>query len=1740
MKITKIGSIIIMVMLILTSFSITNALSPTMNTPNTTFDDSMIGGLTEDRFEDNDDINNSSTVRAGNYSALTCTDDDWYKISMNSGQDLTVTINFNNSEGDLDLELYDSFGLLDNSQGTSDSEIVSYSGVNSTGFYYIKVFGYLNSTNNYTMEISTADITPPKILSRLLVRHNSPTSVNISWVANELCTSVLKYSTYAFGRFLGELTNSNYSNSHSFTLTNLTPYTTYTYWITLTDRNNNSDQTGPFYFRTKPASDDYDPTLEILVPNIISGKITVKVTASDLSGIEKVEFYLNGTYMFTDYSNDYEWEFDTVELDNGPFAIGAKAFDNTGRFDYQEKNVTVANPVSDSTPPTANFVSLSEGERVTGGNVSITITSKDMDSGINSIEFYVNGKHIWTELVNGEAGVEERATYYWNTYGENKSQRNNLTIKVTNNDGLSSSKSIGVYSDNSKVLMPYPKDIFAIKPFELTRGQVRRESTYYEVKLYIKNLCSKELYSIVVKDYNFGFQTISSEYGYQQTAYYTPSTKTSHIKFSIGSLKAGEIKTLKYNMVPILYAPDPRIDFVIGEKTEVLYKESQGIKIGSTLLEYNVPAVEMMDGWFSTTSVPITMENILTPMNTRDYLVVTHPGNLFGSYLTAEVNELLSKLAEFSRHKNGVLGYLSSTIDACVELLDAINPSLQFKVVFHSGGQYSVKISKGGWNNLLTPDWSSNGYLLLVGEINVVPSFNSLGWDIHWTSGHETPIVKFTDIPYADFTGDGIPELKVGRLIGNTPTILMKQIDTSLGVYLNRQGYKFDKSAAMLISGTGSSYKGFIQNVEDIEDILTSQNRFVKKVHGYECVPIDDFYFDFEIHDLIGVGNIYYDSKGEIIIGSWKDDKVYIYKPDGTLIKSFTRSLDWRDSMVVGDIMGDEKDEICIIDYYTGELDIYQGWVYGGGGPGPTSRSTRAPPPGSLMISKVGTFDTDYYYIDEVSIGDVWGDDKEEIVLGDESANKIKIYDYLGNLVNSFNCPFYYYDGLAVGEVHSNNKEEIVIGESISNKITIKSNTGTTLDTFDFSYGYGDSITIGEFHSQTNEEIIIGKGGDRYVYYCFYKNNVWKIGKTPIEIPYKIDDGLAIGNIVDDGMHEIVVGNNVENKIQYFDINWGTRMNIAFESNCKYKDIIHYCGHGNINKFSSFAVSPTHFPMDFGGTNPVVIAPSCLCGDYVNGPIAESFMDSGAGVFIGSTEVSRIPENVEAAKLLYNTYWDQNSIDIGTAFTNLCRDQYPLGFYWRFWVTEFNLYGDPKYGITDATLPVFDFIPVPEQYVAIELSNYVVDSIEDVDNVEIPGGRTLLETDQYQVPIYTETILIPNGYSVQNVQLINRTDLVMTRGLNLPITRNEIASSNNDNIYSTSALISGTGWYPEEVYNWEVFKNANGSSTLIITVYPFSYNSKTTEVKFYKNFEFDIDYIQTSVSITEVQLNEEYDFSEMVEAEVTLENNWTNDINILLTGEIHLYLNDELIGSAQLQTLTLRPGKTATTVSFNTSDLPAGLHTLRIIVKDNSGQHLDSATRRFKVGFSKVQVMDLTAEPEIFKIGHNVKIEMDYENTGSVNLDGVVQIIIRNGDSEITQEFSQNFTRLAPTESNMFMVNWSTVGVARGTYFITSYVIYDGKYTASAVIEVRDLATALRDIIEYIISLNLPRGIENSLISKLENAAMAIERGQYTTTLNILNAFINELDAIKGKKITYAHAEILVYKVENVIDNMGG
>jgi len=81
-------------------------------------------------------------------------------------------------------------------------------------------------------------------------------------------------------------------------------------------------------------------------------------------------------------------------------------------------------------------------------------------------------------------------------------------------------------------------------------------------------------------------------------------------------------------------------------------------------------------------------------------------------------------------------------------------------------------------------------------------------------------------------------------------------------------------------------------------------------------------------------------------------------------------------------------------------------------------------------------------------------------------------------------------------------------------------------------------------------------------------------------------------------------------------------------------------------------------------------------------------------------------------------------------------------------------------------------------------------------------------------------------------------------------------------------------------------------------------------------------------------------------------------------------------------------------------------------------------------------------------------------------------------------------------------------------------------------------ADAIRDLIDDIEEIELNQGIENSLVSKLENALKSLVKRNNGAAVNQLNAFINEVEAQEGKEITIEQADELITKAEEIIYNI--
>jgi hypothetical protein len=117
-----------------------------------------------------------------------------------------------------------------------------------------------------------------------------------------------------------------------------------------------------------------------------AGAITLSATASDLNGIAKVEFYVDGVIKGTDTTSPYGMSLDSATLSNGSHALVAKAYDPSGNVGTSTGVAfTISNTTTDTTAPI-----VSATESGTSGIITFAATASDA-SGVAKVEFYVDG-----------------------------------------------------------------------------------------------------------------------------------------------------------------------------------------------------------------------------------------------------------------------------------------------------------------------------------------------------------------------------------------------------------------------------------------------------------------------------------------------------------------------------------------------------------------------------------------------------------------------------------------------------------------------------------------------------------------------------------------------------------------------------------------------------------------------------------------------------------------------------------------------------------------------------------------------------------------------------------------------------------------------------------------------------------------------------------------------------------------------------------------------------------------------------------------------------------------------------------------------------------------------------------------------------------------------------------------------------------------------------------------------------
>lgn len=190
-------------------------------------------------------------------------------------------------------------------------------------------------------------------------------------------------------------------------------------------------------------ADTTPPTVSLTAPannaTVSGASVAINATASDNATVSKVEFYINGSLVATDFTSSYGITWDSTGVANGSYILTAKAYDSSNNATTSTAvNVTVNNVVPDTTKPTVNVTAPVNGSTVSG-TVTFSATASDNVS-VARVDFSVDGvvknsdaTSPYTTIIDTTTLTNAAHTFTATAYdGAGNSQATSVTVTVNN------------------------------------------------------------------------------------------------------------------------------------------------------------------------------------------------------------------------------------------------------------------------------------------------------------------------------------------------------------------------------------------------------------------------------------------------------------------------------------------------------------------------------------------------------------------------------------------------------------------------------------------------------------------------------------------------------------------------------------------------------------------------------------------------------------------------------------------------------------------------------------------------------------------------------------------------------------------------------------------------------------------------------------------------------------------------------------------------------------------------------------------------------------------------------------------------------------------------------------------------------------------------------------------------------------------------------------------------------------
>lgn len=797
-----------------------------------------------DPYEPNDSFDGAIPISPGLIKSYICcdaNDTDYFSFTVEA--DNLIYLNLYNLPADYNLCLFDPKRIqIACSENSSTAIETIKETATDSGYHYAEVYGNqgaCDSEKPYTLDLEIIP-QPPTITSGPTATQILSTSATITWITNKNSDSLVKFGQYA-GAYKAEESDITLSQDHEITLSGLEPATVYHYLVESTDGSSNTFTSGERFFETAPPDlpppTIYSPTVARVDVDRELYKIAVPV--SEVQGIARIEFYLNGRLIGIDYSPQsspetqnlsgqvaveqfaaphYEFYLDPAKLkmERADFfgkqhTIMSRAFGWKGVL-LAEQTIAYMPPfeppdidltmwpryhptllvdAAGSTLPAETTIDVSVRASEDEWSCRWVPLTGDMFCGdvvhaVERVVFEVDSTPVYTSYPTDDGDFYH--DYVWDVSGLGVGTYQIAATAHGSEGRLRTQRTLTVEPGEPSL--------------EVSRS-VSRVGHRFQVNLTVENNGTGSFFMDRIVDNVTGFQPVMRQgSNYSVTIDCLSSLENCDVDIDFLTLDGSDVITLapgtsesvSYLAMPILYPEE--FEYAIGEDDVRILDESGE---GESLLR---PGDRTEDGL-------LLPEAIAQARRECDYLIVTRPNRFFFFDSDEEVNALLSSLGRLAEAKAGILGYLPSE-------------------GFREGPPVQDAIRAWG-SDMMGSDgelegYMSNGYLLIVGELEIMPAYIFSDSDIAdatsgWSGGGSVNFVTMVDNGYADVSGDLRPELLVGRLIGDSAAQLRAQVETSL----SNLDWRDNASDALVVSGIGDGEDSFENNADQVVGLLNDE-----------------------------------------------------------------------------------------------------------------------------------------------------------------------------------------------------------------------------------------------------------------------------------------------------------------------------------------------------------------------------------------------------------------------------------------------------------------------------------------------------------------------------------------------------------------------------------------------------------------------------------------------------------------------------------------------------------------------------------------------------------------------------------------------------------------------------------------------------------------------------------------------------------------------------------------------------